>query len=97
MLMILFGGRYFILCCHRSVFPRLGSSRDKSQEILGFVTISIVWQLYRKKSNNEYFKALILQVPSYKPKHLDYKENKSKIFNKQIRTYKNSSKPKHIW
>ena len=52
---------------------------------------------YIGKSNNEYFKALTLQVPSYKSKHLDYKENKSKIFNKQIRTYENSSKPKHIW
>ena len=45
-----------------------------------------------KKSNNEYFKALILQVPLHEPKHLEYKENKSEIFiNKyeHIKTHQN--------
>ena len=40
------------------------------------------------------FKALTLQVPSYKPKHLDCREKQIKISNEQIRMHINSSKPK---
>jgi len=45
-----------------------------------------------EKSNNKYLKALTLQVPLHEPKKIDYNENKSEVFNKQIHTYENSSK-----
>ena len=37
-----------------------------------------------KKSNSEHIKALTHQDPMYEPKHLEYKKNKSEIFDKQI-------------
>ena len=47
-----------------------------------------------ERSNNDIFKARTLQVPSYKPKHLDWREKQIKISNEQIRIHNRSSKPK---
>merc|ERR1712240_758096 len=47
-----------------------------------------------ERSNNNIFKARKLQVPSYKLKHLDWREKQIKISNEQIRTHIRSSKPK---
>merc|ERR1712240_456501 len=47
-----------------------------------------------ERSNNNIFKALTLQVPSYKPKHLDWREKQINISNEQIRIHIRSSKSK---
>merc|ERR1712240_503801 len=47
-----------------------------------------------ERSNNDIFKARTLQVPSYKLKHLDWREKQIKISNDQIRIYIRLSKPK---
>merc|ERR1712240_364608 len=47
-----------------------------------------------ERSNNDIFKARTHQVPSYKLKHLDWREKQTKISNEQIRIHIRSSKLK---
>ena len=54
----------------------------------------VLWSNLIERSNNNIFKARTLQVPSYKLKHLDWREKQIKISNEQIRIHIRSSKPK---